>query len=71
MAKQYIKMLLSNGMVPAITKPTNVTDQLKTIIDHFITNISSLQIKPGVFQIDIKNHYLVFCAITYNSIPLS
>ena len=58
MAKQYINMLSSNGMVPCITKLTRVTDQPKTIklIDHFITNNTRLQIKPNVFQIDMTDH---------------
>ena len=43
-AKQYINMLLRNGLVPYITETTRETDQSKTIIDHFITNNNRLQI---------------------------
>ena len=46
---------------------TRVTDLSNTIIDHFITKIISLQ----MFQIDIADHYPVFCIITCDSIPSS
>ena len=57
-------MLLSNGMLPCVTKATRVTKQSKTIIDHFITNITSLQIERGMFQIHITDRYPVFYIIT-------
>ena len=58
-------------MVLCMTKPTRVTDQLKTTIDQFITNNTSLQIKLGVFQIDITHRYRVFYIITCDFLPSS
>ena len=53
-----------------ITKPTRVTNQSNTI-NHFIANITNQEIKPGLFPIDITDHYPVFCVTTCDSIPSS
>ena len=46
-----------------------MTDNSETVIDHFIANITSPQIKPGELQIDIADHYPVFCIIVCDSLP--
>jgi len=35
---KYLDMLASNGLFPFITKPTRVTDESKTVIDHIFTS---------------------------------
>ena len=39
-AKRFLNMLLSCGVVPLITKPTRVSDSSATIVDHLLTNVS-------------------------------
>ena len=43
-------MLLSNGYYPLIHVPTQVTENITTIIDHIITNDHTHQITPGVIK---------------------
>ena len=47
-AKRFLNMLLSCGAFPLITKPTRITYNLATIIDHIITNDYKHCIIPGV-----------------------
>ena len=37
-AKLYINSILSHGAIPLITKPTRISTNLSTKIDHIITN---------------------------------
>ena len=52
-----------------ITRPTRITPNSSTIIDHIITNSSSHHISPGIIESDLTDHYPVFCIIqnTINS----
>ena len=63
-AKDYTTMLLSNGAISLITKPTRVTDKTATIIDHIVTNDFKHQISPGILDYcDISDHYPIICKI--------
>ena len=39
-ANLYINSILSHGAIPLITKPTRISNNSSTIIDHIITNDS-------------------------------
>ena len=54
-------MIVSNGTIPIITKPTRVTPESSTIIDHIITNDSNHQIKSFIFEVDVTDHYPILC----------
>ena len=57
-------MLLSCGTFPLITKPTRITDNSATIIDHIITNDYEHCIIPGIVKtIEISDHYPILCQI--------
>ena len=45
-------------MIPSINKPTRVTRNTATAIDHIITNtvISGIQHRFGILKTDISNH---------------
>ena len=64
-SQNYLHMLASNLMCPIITKPTKVTDTSSTIIDHVITNCSSLFILRRIINRDLTDHYPVFCSINH------
>ena len=62
-AQNYLKMLLSSANCPIITKPTLVTPNSSTIIDHIITNCYSHPIFPGVIESTLTDHYPIFCIL--------
>ena len=63
-AKDYTSILLSNGAISLVTKPTRVTDKTATIIDHIVTNDFKHQISPGILDYyDISDHHPIICKI--------
>ena len=51
--------------------PTRVTETTKTAIDHILTNITSEEIKPGVLQTDISDHFPTIAHISKLKISYS
>ena len=63
----YQYMLTSNGVSCVITKPTRVTPNSSSLIDHILTNDMNNTIHPGVIQTDLlSDHYPVFCVLSKN-----
>ena len=62
-AQNYLDMLSSHALYPTITRPTRITPNFFTIIDHIITNCNSHDISPGIIESDLTDHYTVFCII--------
>ena len=54
---------MANGAVPIITKPTRITPESSSIIDHIITNDSNHQIDSFIFEVDVTDHYPLLCKI--------
>ena len=49
------------GMIPTINKPTCVTRQTPSAIDHIITNsIMHTGFKSGIIKTDISDHFPIF-----------
>ena len=48
-------------MVPVLNKPTRVTKNTATAIDHLITNqLLHRTINTGIIKLDISNHFPIF-----------
>ena len=62
-AKDYINLLLSHGAISLITKPTRVTKNSATIIDHIISNDTLNVPISGIIQTDLTDHYPIFCGV--------
>ena len=59
-AKRFLNMLLSCGAFPLITKPTRITDNSATIMDHIITNDYEHCIIPGIVKtIKIEDNCII------------
>ena len=59
--KSLINILFKNGFIPTINKPTRVTCNSLTIIDHiFINNFIDHEINPGIIKTDISDHFPIF-----------
>ena len=60
--KQYVDQLISLSCKLLIHKPTRVTPQSATLIDHIVTNDLKNSIR-GIIQSDIGNHFPYFALI--------
>ena len=59
----FLNGIISQGMIPLITKPTRVTDHPATLTEHIHTNIVNKKITSGIVLTDIADHYGTFCLI--------
>ena len=58
----FLDAIYANGFIPLINRPTHVTSQSATIIDHLYTNnvnVSNTMFQ-GILVIDITNYYPIF-----------
>ena len=63
----YLNMISSNGAHMLIDKPTRISGDCSSIIDHIITNDCSNLIYPCVFLSDLSDHFPVACFVASNS----
>ena len=61
---QYMHTIESNAFSNLITKPTRVTADSETIIDHLLTNDTESVITPGVFLYKLADHYAIYCIVS-------
>ena len=59
----YINSILSHGAIPLTTKPTRISNNSSTIIDHIITNDSKHELQSFISKSNLTNHYPIFCVI--------
>ena len=54
------------NMIPTINKPTCITRETATALDHIITNtvISDIQDRPGIIKADISDHFTIALRLT-------
>ena len=67
----YLSMLESNGVFQLITKPTRVTKNSASLIDHIFTSALSNPIFPGIILNDISDHFITYCATSLKRNPES
>ena len=59
--KLYVDSVLTHGFMPVISKPTRVTHQTATLIDHIYTNDILVNTRSGVLITDeVADHFGVF-----------
>ena len=61
--KSYIDSIYSISCINVIDKPTRVTEDSSTLIDHIYTNDNVSQIIPGICTSDISDHFPTFIKI--------
>ena len=52
-----------NALISNITKPTRVTSNFSTIMDHILTNYTSCSIFPAIIESMLTDHYPIFCTL--------
>ena len=69
LVSDYLDIIRSNTFSNLIDKPTRVTPNTQTIIDHVLTNDSESILTPGVLVYPISDHYATSC-ITSSDKPM-
>ena len=58
---KFLNLKFEYGFVPFINKPTRVTKNTATAVDHIITNSLLLEtINTGILKLDISDHFPIF-----------
>ena len=68
MVQNFVNLMFPHGLIPTVNKPTCVTRNTATVIDHIIINsVINTEFKTGITKIDISDHFPVFfilkCAV--------
>ena len=58
--KSYLNLIFSHNFIPLINKPTRISKNNATIIDHILTNTFNNDYKSGIVKTDISDHFPVF-----------
>ena len=53
----YLDNIFSHGFIPTITKPTRVTKNSATLIDHIYSNNISTSTTSGIIITDVADHF--------------
>ena len=57
---RYRNTLLSLGLRNTINKPTRVTPDTETILDHCLTNLNYSSVNSGILEYHISDHHPIF-----------
>ena len=64
--QNFVNLMFRFGMIPTINKPTLVTRQTASAIDHIITNSKMYTgFKSGIIKTDISDHFPMFFCYKY------
>ena len=59
--RTFFNIMFQNRFIPTINKPTRISKNTATLIDHIIiNNFKNIKIKTGIFITDISDHFPVF-----------
>ena len=59
--KQYKQFMSNFGLKQLIQKPTRITCETSTLIDHILTNSKEKVFQCGVIDIGISDHQMIYC----------
>ena len=54
---KFLNLTSEHGFVPVINKPTRVTKNTATALDHIITNCLN---RTGIIKLDISDYFPIF-----------
>ena len=61
MIQSFVNLMFRHGLIPAVNKPTRITRNTVTAIDHIITNsVINAEFKTGIIKTDISDHFPIF-----------
>ena len=59
LTRSYLEFCFTHSLQPIITKPTRVTDQTATLIDHILTNSPDKVSQSSVIDLVVSDHDLI------------
>ena len=65
-AKHMANVYRLFNLVQLVEKPTRVTLETATVIDHIATTCTRNIIKVGVCEVSLSDHYMVYCIRKFN-----
>ena len=61
MIENFVNLMFRHGLNPTLNKPTRVTRNTATAIDHIIRNsVINAEFKTVIIKIDISDHFPIF-----------
>ena len=65
--QNFLNIMFGHSMMPFINKPTRVTKNTATGINHiFINSVTTTKFKTGIIKLDISDHFPIFFVAGYN-----
>ena len=65
--QNFLNIMFGHSMMPVINKPTRVTKNTTTAIDHiFINSVITTKFKTGIIKSDISDHFPIFFVADYS-----
>ena len=65
--QDFLNIMFGHSMMPVINKPTRVTKNTATAIDHiFINSVTTTKFKAGIIKSVISDHFPIFFVADYN-----
>ena len=61
LTRSYLEFCFTHALEQIITRPTRVTDQTATLIDHIYTNSPNNVSQSGVIDLGLSDHDLIYC----------
>ena len=66
--QKFLNIVYTNGMIPAINKPTRVTQKTTTAMVHILTNsFTDTVYKTAIFKSDISDDFLICLIIPFST----
>ena len=62
----FVNRMFSNGFCPRIDRPTRVTENTATLIDHIFSNVHNNSTMSGIWTADIADHLPVYITLPYS-----
>ena len=56
-----MELCFTHSLEQIITRPTRITDQTATLIDHILTNSPDKVSQSGVIDLGLSDHDLIYC----------
>ena len=61
MVQSFVNLMFRHGLILTVNKPTRVTRNTATAIDHIITiSVINTEFKTGIIKTDISDHFPIF-----------
>ena len=65
--QNFLNIIFGHSVMPVINKPTLVTKNTATAIDHiFINSVTTTKFNTGIIKSDISDHFPIFFVADYN-----